>query len=326
MDIMLNSASIIEINGNLGEYKADIFTNSLSHNTQKAYVRDILDFFEVDKLENISLYQVQSVNVSSANQFRQALTNKGYATSTINRKLTAMSKFYSYLCRKEIGLMDYNPFSSKEGMLRLREDKKYSNTRCLIENEVKALIKVTMVGNDILSMRNRIIIFLLATTGMRRSEIVSIKIGAIKTTMGKVVIELTKAKGDKPRLIVVSKAIKEMIDKYIQMRGLSYSNTNAYLLGNHTSNASQYEDKISDHTIYVIIKSIAKKSGIDPEHITPHCLRHTWVTEAIEAGCLIQDIADMAGHSSISTTKRYDHTNRVVSHNPADMLTDKFMS
>lgn len=313
-------------------YQADIYTKSLSENTRRAYLADIKEFFGIDNLSDLSIERIRSVNTATAQEYREVLLSKGRAESTINRKLTSLSAFYSFLCRHEIGIMSYNPFSPKEGVKRVKQNKRYSNTRCLTQKEVRSLVKVTMQEtsdegsrNQLESIRNRIIILLLATTGMRRAELVSIKLGQFKRTHGKDVIEI-KGKGDKERMVVISTTIKVLIDNYIEMRGLTYQNRDRYLLASHTSNSDHFDKEgITPQTIYRVVKSVAEKAGVDAEDISPHSLRHTFVTEALDMGYRFEDVADMVGHADTSTTRRYDHSKRVVIDNPADRLSKMFL-
>lgn len=326
-DLILRGNTEIVGNEKLGE-QANIYTKSLGENTRRAYTKDVAEFFGVKDISEVTLEQVKSVNVASAMEYRDKLLALGKAESTINRKLTSLSAFYSYLCRYEVGIMAYNPFSSKEGLRRMTQNKRYSNTRCLTVDEVKKLVRVTMEGSDIEAVRNRIIILLLATTGMRRTELTSIKVGNIRHSHGENIVEI-KGKGDKERIIVISPTIKVMIDTYLTMRGLTYNDKGQYLLASHTSNAYHFNEgepkPISAQSVYLVVKKVAEHAGIHAEDVSPHCLRHTWFTEALDSGLAIQDVADMGGHSDLATTRRYDHTKRVISNNPASMLTDKFM-
>lgn len=308
---------------------SSVFTGQLTENTKRAYMNDIKEFFGVKELNDITVHQLTSVTTATANQFAEHLAKKGRAVSTINRKMTSMSALYTFLCRREVGIMDYNPFSVKEGAGRIRQSKRYSNTRALTKEEVQKVVRVTMEGTDLEAIRNRIIVLVLATTGLRRSEICRIKVGEIRKTHGKDVVEIV-GKGQKERLIVISKSIKVLIDNYLEMRGLTYADKDKYLFVKHTSNAKYFSDDpdkqaLTTQSIYNVVKKVAEKAGIGADDVSPHCMRHTWFTEALEMGLPIQDVADMGGHSDISTTRRYDHTNRVVSNNPADKLAEMFM-
>lgn len=298
------------------------YTGSLSYNTRRAYEKDVREFFGIQSLSELTMEQIQSVNVASANQHREKLLAEGKALSTINRALTALSKFYSVLSRKEISIMDYNPFDTKEGTSRMKQNKRYSDTRSLSTEEVRSLVKITMEGSDIVALRNRIIVLLLATTGMRRAELVNIKVKDIVKMYGENVIKIT-GKGDKERLVKVSGTLMTFITKYITDLELKPED---HLLQRHTSNGYSFSRKgITTQTIYDVVKDIADKAGIGADDVSPHCLRHTFVTEALELGLPLQDVGDMAGHADLSTTRRYDHTRRVIKNNPADQLEQMFL-
>jgi site-specific recombinase XerD len=305
----------------LGSEFANMYANSLTPNTKRAYVKDVMNFFGVNKIENITLEAITKVNISSAQIFREMLLREGKALSTINRKITSLSNFYRVLCRREIKLMDFNPFDGSEGSVRVRQDKSYSNTRSLSTDEVKAMLAKT-TEEDALAVRNRLIVLFLATSGMRRQEIVLIKIGDIKKNMGKDVVEIL-GKGGKHRLVVISGTVKALIDKYISMRGLTYKDTNKYLLTSHSTGTNP-DNPISTETIRRVIKEVAGDAGIGAETVSPHSLRHTFATQSLLLGKNMEDVQDMMGHSDIKTTRRYDHTNRVINNSSAEQLDAMF--
>lgn len=314
----------------LGDYYADLFEGELTENTRRAYTRDIKDFFELESLMNIPLDKIRAVTSATANQYIELLRERGKADSTISRKLTSLSCFFTFLSRYEIGLVPYNPFSRGQGAKRIKQSKRYSNTTCLTPEEVSMLIRETMRQDDIESIRNRIIVLLLSTTGMRRDEIASVTIGMIVRSHGKWIMEII-GKGNKARLVVVSNTLKSIIDRYIELRGVSYDDKNEPLLVSHSWNAKYHNstsksDGITSQSIYNVIKKIAKQAGLPSERISPHCLRHTFATESLNMNIPVQDVADMLGHADLSTTRRYDHSRRVVSNSPADKLEEMYMS
>ena len=249
------------------------------------------------------------------------MLEKGYASSTINRKMQALSKFYKYLCRREVGVMDYNPFSSDEGTARLKV-KRYSSTRALTDDEVKKIMEIISKDRSVLGLRNKIIVLLLATTGMRRSEIANLKIGQIGINQGQYIIEFA-GKGKKERFVVIAHAIKKYIDQYLELRELTYKDKNMPLFVGHATNSDPYQG-ITSQAVYYLIKDVAKEAGLDVKAISPHCFRHTYITKSLNLGCSLEDVQDRVGHSDISTTRRYDHTKRLIEGNPADELANLY--
>lgn len=312
----------------LGFANATEFTNSLSENTKRAYIRDICNFFKVHELSDITLQDIQSVNTSSSAMYIARLKSEGKEISTINRHMTSLSKFYRYLSRREKGIMDYNPFDTKEGSVRIKQNKSYSNTRCLTTDEIQKMVKATdMEKNEKIRTRNKILFLLLATTGLRRNEIVNIKLGQITTTHGQSVLEF-EAKGNQDRFVVLSSTIKNLINSYLDLRDVTLSSRNEYLLVNHTSNTNYYKkDCISAQTVYNVIKELAEIANIeDASSISPHSLRHSFATECFEMGMKGEDIQDLMGHADVATTRRYDHTNNLIKNSPSQMLENLFLN
>lgn len=312
--------NLMTINKTLAE-KADMYTGTLSENTKRAYISDIKEFFGVDDLRDLTIEMIQSVTEVEASAFRDKLQEEGKALSTINRKMTSLSSFYTYMCKRHIGVMTYNPFQE---IKRMRYNKRHSSTRCLTKDEVQDYVRVAMDGDDILSQRNRIIFMLLATTGLRRSEITTLKIGDITTTHGKTIIKIVR-KGQQEGMIVLSSAVVAFIKEYISARGLTMADKDKYLVVSHSTNGSEGK-KISPQTVYNIVKDLSAKAGVDYTDVSPHSFRHTFITESLHLGAKLEDIQDMVGHADISTTQRYDHTNRIIENSTSDALTDRFMN
>ena len=101
----------------------DLYTNTLSPLTKTNYVSTIKDFFGVDDLSKITIDDIQMVNVDVVNLWARTRLLNGNSKSTINRKLSAMSNFYDFLCRRGIQIMTYNPFSTKQGAIRFKNTK-----------------------------------------------------------------------------------------------------------------------------------------------------------------------------------------------------------
>lgn len=301
----------------------DMYTKTLTKETKRSYMQTIKEFFGVNELNEVSIQDMQSVTPDTVNEYAHRLLKKGLKPATVNKKLSALQSFYSFLCRRAVGVMTYNPCSTNEGAIRFKNAaKQYSDKRALTPSEVKGMIEATKYTEGLAGIRDRIIIELLATTGMRRAELCSIKLGDIKVDSGKKIIEII-GKGDKPRIIVLSSHISELIDKYVAGRELTYKDVDMPLITSH-GNRGDSTKPITKNSVYRIIKQYAKYSGLDETTISPHCLRHTYATQCIEMGIELQDVKDLMAHSSINTTLRYNHSYNVIKNNPADKLYDLY--
>lgn len=300
----------------------EMFTNTLGKETKRAYVQAIKEFFGKD-LCNITIEDMQSVTPEMANKYAMNLLNNGLKRTSINRKLSALHSFYKFLCRRSVGIMTYNPFDSDEGCIRFKNaQKNYIAKRALVTDEVKTMFDLAKMDNSIIGVRDLLVLELLATTGMRRAEICEIKIGDIQLTQGVYVINIV-GKGNKERIIVASNEVMGIINKYMNMRGITMKDKDEYLLVSH-ANRKSGSGKVSTNMIYRIVKHYAELADIDPDTISPHTLRHTFATQCIGMGTPIQDVQQLMGHASINTTELYNHSFNIINNNPAEKLTSMY--
>lgn len=300
----------------------EMFTNTLGKETKRAYVQAIKEFFGKD-LCNITIEDMQAVTPEMANKYAMNLLNNGLKRTSINRKLSALHSFYKFLCRRSVGIMTYNPFDSDEGCIRFKNaQKNYIAKRALVTDEVKTMFDLAKMDNSIIGVRDLLVLELLATTGMRRAEICEIKIGDIQLTQGVYAINIV-GKGNKERIIVASNEVMGIINKYMNMRGITFKDKDEYLLVSHANRRSG-SGKVSTNMIYRIVKHYAELADIDPDTISPHTLRHTFATQCIGMGTPIQDVQQLMGHASINTTELYNHSFNIINNNPAEKLTSMY--
>lgn len=300
----------------------EMFTNTLGKETKRAYVQAIKEFFGKD-LCNITIEDMQAVTPEMANNYAMNLLNNGLKRTSINRKLSALHSFYKFLCRRSVGIMTYNPFDSDEGCIRFKNaQKNYIAKRALVTDEVKTMFDLAKMDNSIIGVRDLLVLELLATTGMRRAEICEIKIGDIQLTQGVYAINIV-GKGNKERVIVASNEVMGIINKYMNMRGITMKDKDEYLLVSH-ANRKSGSGKVSTNMIYRIVKHYAELADIDPDTISPHTLRHTFATQCIGMGTPIQDVQQLMGHASINTTELYNHSFNIINNNPAEKLTSMY--
>lgn len=300
----------------------EMFTNTLGKETKRAYVQAIKEFFGKD-LCNITIEDMQAVTPEMANKYAMNLLNNGLKRTSINRKLSALHSFYKFLCRRSVGIMTYNPFDSDEGCIRFKNaQKNYIAKRALAADEVKTMFDLAKMDNSIIGVRDLLVLELLATTGMRRAEVCEIKIGDIQLTQGVYAINIV-GKGNKERIIVASNEVMGIINKYMNMRGITMKDKDEYLLVSH-ANRKSGSGKVSTNMIYRIVKHYAELADIDPDTISPHTLRHTFATQCIGMGTPIQDVQQLMGHASINTTELYNHSFNIINNNPAEKLTSMY--
>ena len=115
----------------------ELYTNTLTPITKMNYISTIRSFFGVEDLSQITIQDIQSITPDVVNAWANYQLSIGQSKSTINRKLSAMKSFYQFLCRRNVRIMEYNPFSTEEGAIRYKNaSKDYSDKRVLEPKEV----------------------------------------------------------------------------------------------------------------------------------------------------------------------------------------------
>lgn len=321
------TTELMELEQNRVEFE---YSRTLTKETRRTYISAIKDFFNVDDLNEITVEMMRSVDPFKANDWAETLILKGNSKATVNKKLGAMHNFYEFLCRRAVGIMTYNPFSPKEGCVRFKNaTKPYSEKRALTASEISRIMSAVeepadKKGNDYLTyMRDLLVLQLLVTTGMRREELADAKVGDIFTNSGKRVLRIV-GKGDKLRFTVIPEPVAKNIEKYMELRGISYKNEDQPIITSHSRRVPT-GTFVDTNTIYRVVKKYASLSGVSVDgDIAPHNMRHTFATTSLDMGADIADVQDMMGHSSINTTRRYDHVNRVIKHSTCEMLSKAY--
>lgn len=305
------------------------YTNTLTDETKRTYLSTILEFFNVSDLNDISVANIRSITPEIATTWAHQLIKNGLAIATVNKKLSSLQSFYKFLCRRNIGIMSYNPFSTDEGCIRFKGTaKNYSPRTSLTQEQTERIVSVIpqdgfkSFQDEIVAKRDYLVMAILITAGLRRSELCSIKVGDIREIQGQHIVEVL-GKGNKMRMMVLAGSIKGRVDEYLEMRGLDYDDVDAALITGHSSN-SREDAHVSDKTIERIVKKYAIMADIDPALVSPHVLRHTFCTELLRMGHNIVDVSDLMGHTNIATTRRYDHINRTLESAGSNQLAERF--
>jgi site-specific recombinase XerD len=162
----------------------------------------------------------------------------------------------------------------------------------LSREEVSRLINAA--GN----LFRRTLLMTLYATGMRRSELASLKVGDIDSQ--RMIIRVVAGKGGKDRDLPLSSALLETLREYWQWR-----KPKLYMFPTRTRGRT-LDQPISDKTVWIACSEAARQAGIK-KRITPHTLRHSWATHLLEAGTDLRTIQVLLGHGDLETTAQYLH-------------------
>lgn len=240
-----------------------------SHNTSRIYISMFERFMHYYKEK-----ELLHINENDIREYLQILMKDGKSNSYINQMLNSIKFYY------EIVEGMPNRFYSIE-----RPRKETKLPKVISKEEVKLTINYT---NNI---KHKCVVSLLYSAGLRRSELLNLKLKDIDSK--RMVINVIQGKGKKDRLTLLSKTVLEDLRKYyIEWQPKDY------LFEGQTGG------KYSPQSVLKIVKSAAKKAKIT-RNVTPHMLRHSFATHLLEAGTDLRYIQVLLGHSSTRTTEIY---------------------
>jgi integrase/recombinase XerD len=261
----------------------------LSENTQKAYVSDLALFASwLVKLRSRSLIQVESGDIEAylALKFQQRAS-----TRTSARIISSLRKFYAFWVRH--GRLDKDPCTGIESP---QLGKPLPAT--LSEAEVLALIEAPDV-NSALGLRDRAMLEMLYATGLRVTELVTLKLAQFNLRQGVVRVV---GKGSKDRLVPVGEEAEQWLETYLRdARGL--------IMGAKLSDDLFVTERgcaMTRQAFWQLIKRYAVRAGIR-KSLSPHTLRHAFATHLLNHGADLRVVQMLLGHSDLSSTQIYTH-------------------
>ena len=262
--------------------------------TERNYSEYTIKNYRIDILEFINYYKnYTSITYKDIKGYLSYLYNNKYKNSTISRKISALRTFYSYLYEQK--LVDKNIFKSISLPKKEKKLPKYLNI-CDLE-----CIFNTPDINTPIGIRNRLILELLYATGMRVSELSSIKIKDIDLSNKTIRII---GKGSKERIVCYGSECEKILNLYLKdsRKILLNNKNNDYLI----IGKGKSKKGLSVRSIEKIIDEVITTSAINKK-ISPHVLRHTFATHLLNEGCDILIVKELLGHSSLDTTGIYTH-------------------
>ena len=261
----------------------------LSKNTVESYSRDLNRFLDFLEKKGIPPLEAQANQLID---FLSDLREKGLSARSYTRCLTSIRMFYKYLLTKK--LITSTPTANIEipGFF-----KKLPSV--LSFNEVERLLDAPDISNAV-GIRDKAMLEVMYATGVRVSELVSLKTNDINLQVGYIT---AFGKGSKQRMIPMGESAMLWVKRYID-------NARHVLAKNRNPEAlfvSKRGDMMTRQCFWMIIKKYAVIAGIDRKKAKPHILRHSFATHLLEGGADLRAVQTMLGHSDISTTQIYTH-------------------
>lgn len=278
------------------------------------YLADFLDYMEVERgrslktIENYSLYlnrfyefagdiKVSKIDISTVSKWRQWLNRyKGedgreISKTTQNYHLIALRSFLKYLARRDI-----NTLAPEKIEL---ANSKRPQVSFLTAEEVVALFSAADTSTQA-GLRDRAILELLFSTGLRVSELVNLNRDSINLDKGEFSV---RGKGQKDRPVYMSDSAKAAVLAYLKSRK---DESDPLFVQTSKSKNPDELNRLTPRTIQRIVETYRVKAGIT-KHVTPHTLRHSFATDLLGNGADLRSVQTMLGHANISTTQIYTH-------------------
>lgn len=268
----------------LKDFKSYImFERGLSENTVDGYMRDLRAFYDyID-------YDIKKFDLAHLDTYFSELKDDGYKVTSIRRKIVSLRQYNEFLSRTK-GMKDV--MSQYE----LPKTEKKLPQVLSLEEIVKVINHIddtTAVGK-----RNKSMMLLLVSTGMRISELVHLEINDINHSVSNVRVI---GKGNKERLIPLDQETFHYVYSYMQNERSFFDKKNSLWL--FMMNDGR---RMTRENFYNILQKLVLEAGVR-DHFTPHMLRHTFATTLLENHCDLRSIQVMLGHQDISTTTIYTH-------------------
>lgn len=247
--------------------------------TRSSYATDLRIYAQWCAEFGLRLFEVQR---SHLELFARSMEARGLMASTVARRLSTLASFYRY-CEQE-GHVERSPAAH----LRRPKVDGESRTLGLDRNELSAFMVQAGIGTQ----RDHALASLLGLNGLRVSEALNADIDDLGFERGHHVLQIIR-KGGKRATVPLAPRTARAVQLYIDGR-----TAGPIFLGEHGQRMDRHA---ADRTV----KRLARRAGIN-KRISPHSLRHSFITAALDAGVALRDVQDAASHSDPRTTMRYD--------------------
>lgn len=289
---MTHLRTISDISAVVEQYDAYLqLERSLSDNTRAAYLSDVEKLLCYLAEERLALRDVQLTDLQT---FAATLYDLGVAPRTQARIIVGVRSFFKYL--KMEGYIEADPSLLLE-CPRLGQRLPEVLTLEEIDAMLAAIDLSTTEG-----VRNRAIIEVLYSCGLRVSELVNLEISKIYAEER---FLLVHGKGNKERIVPMGQSAIDAISEYLPER----SNLDIKPGEDHILFLNRRGKRLTRVMIFYIVRQLAELAGVK-KVISPHTLRHSFATHLLEGGANLRAIQQMLGHESIATTEVYIHIDR----------------
>ncbi|WP_055443101.1 tyrosine-type recombinase/integrase [Lacinutrix himadriensis] len=258
--------------------------------TIKAYEKDLSDFL----MFNASAFDQESIEDANYSQIRSwivAMVEKEISNRSINRKISALNTYYKFLLK--IGEIEANPLAKHKA---LKTSKKIQIP--FSEAEIAIVLDELNFQEDYKGIRDKLIIELFYSTGIRRIELVQLQLKDVDTSNKTLKV---LGKRNKERFVPLLESVIQTINKYLEARKqleIIEDKESLFL--------TQKGVKIYETLVYRIINEYFSLASTKVKK-SPHILRHSFATHLLNQGADLNAVKELLGHSSLAATQVYTH-------------------
>lgn len=246
------------------------------------YLKVFLEFGKVKTEKNITPDIIR--------EFRLFLARRSIKKTTQSYYVIAIRNFLKYMNKRDIKVMSPDKIELPKIPTRQIEIIEYADLERLL---------ATPKGSDLRSLRDKAIMEILFSTGLRISELCALN-RHIDLKRGEISV---RGKGGKLRVVFLSERAKNAIKNYLEKRG---DTEEALFISLTKANNSKIIGRILPRTIQRIVDFYSRKAGI-PQKVHPHTIRHLFATDLLIGGADLRSVQELLGHANVATTQIYTH-------------------
>jgi integrase/recombinase XerC len=272
------------------------YEKHFSPHTIGAYYKDLLQF-SAYLSEQFEVTEIRQVNHQMIRSWLVELMNEKVSGRSVSRKLSTLKTFYKYLLRE--GVVDINPLSKVQAPKiekRLPVFVEEKPMQRLLDEQKGIDGEQVEFGHDYEGRRNRLLIMLFYSTGIRLSELIGLK--QVDVDFYKQTIKVL-GKRNKERIIPITRELSAEIASFIEMKEKEQMGIDYLLL-------TKRGDPLYPKLVYLVVKKyLSVVTSIEKR--SPHVLRHTFATHLLNKGADLNAIKELLGHANLAATQVYTH-------------------
>jgi integrase/recombinase XerC len=266
------------------------FERRLSGHTVIAYRNDMEQFVAFIE-SDLSISRIEQVSHKEIRQWVVSLLEAENTAKTVNRKLSCLKTYFKYLMKND--LITINP------MLKVVSPKLPKRLPSVVqEKQIDQLLRLVDFGEGLKGLRNRLIIELMYGTGIRKQELIQLKLSDFMYQRGLIKVF---GKGGKERLVPIPKYLSSLIDQYLGVRNEKFAEG-----ANQSFFVTDQGKELYPKLVYQVVHQYLSMVS-SAQQRSPHTLRHSFATHLSDHGADLNAIKTLLGHSSLASTQVYMH-------------------